>query len=48
MPKEGDFSDEDLSKHAASIMCDGLDSGGTTAEDFDVDDPSVRAAFDLE
>lgn len=44
MFKDGDFSDEELSKYAAATM--GAGAGGMP--DIDIDDPAVRAAFGLD
>ena len=48
MPKDGDFSEADLSNHAMAMMSSGLDEDGATASGLDLNDPAVRAAFDLE
>lgn len=46
MFKDGDFSEEELSKYAASVMS--ADSDGAPGSGIDIDDADVRAAFGLD
>lgn len=54
MFKEGDFSDEELSKYMDMGMDMGMGMGGLALDDdlpggdIDLDDPSVRSAFGLD
>ena len=45
MFKDGDFSEEELSKYASSILAE---NDGAPGSGIDIDDADVRAAFGLD